>query len=83
METQVRRPQAGRPGRWAFVSGKRKQSTITTTTISDEQGRTWGTRAEPTFTAGTPKHLIAATAAALADPTPVAPLQPPAPTPAG
>ncbi|MCC9706021.1 DUF317 domain-containing protein [Streptomyces sp. MNU76] len=31
----------------------------------------WGTRAEATFTARTPKHLIAATAAALADPTPV------------
>ncbi|MFJ9712113.1 DUF317 domain-containing protein [Streptomyces sp. NPDC101234] len=31
----------------------------------------WGTRAEATFTARTPKHLIAATAAALADLTPV------------
>ncbi|MYU06113.1 DUF317 domain-containing protein [Streptomyces sp. SID8366] len=31
----------------------------------------WGTRAEAIFTARTPKHLIAATAAALADPTPV------------
>jgi len=31
----------------------------------------WGTRAKATFTARTPKHLIAATAAALADPTPV------------
>ncbi|MFB8128649.1 DUF317 domain-containing protein [Streptomyces mirabilis] len=31
----------------------------------------WGTRAEATFTARTPKHLIAATAAAFADPTPV------------
>ncbi|MFF3372058.1 DUF317 domain-containing protein [Streptomyces sp. NPDC002680] len=31
----------------------------------------WGTRAEATFTARTPKHLIAATAAALADPTPL------------
>ncbi|MFB6944869.1 MULTISPECIES: transposase family protein [unclassified Streptomyces] len=40
METQVRRPQAGRPGRRAFVSGKRKQNTIKTTTISDRQGRT-------------------------------------------
>lgn len=39
METQVRRPQAGRPGRRAFVSGKRKQNTIKTTTISDHQGR--------------------------------------------
>ncbi|MET7520003.1 transposase family protein [Streptomyces sp. NPDC005480] len=39
-ETQVRRPQAHRPGRRAFVSGKRKQNTIKTTTISDHQGRT-------------------------------------------
>jgi hypothetical protein len=34
-EIPVRRPKAGRPGRAAFVSGKRKQSTIKTTTISD------------------------------------------------
>ncbi|MFF4731742.1 transposase family protein [Streptomyces mirabilis] len=39
-ETQVRRPQANRPGRRAFVSGKKKQNTIKTTTISDGQGRT-------------------------------------------
>ena len=38
-ETQVRRPKAGRPGRAAFVSGKRKQNTSKTTTISDGQGR--------------------------------------------
>jgi hypothetical protein len=38
-ETQVRRPKAGRPGRRAFVSGKRKQNTIKTTTFSDGQGR--------------------------------------------
>jgi hypothetical protein len=31
----------------------------------------WGTRAEAVFTARTPSHLIAATAAAMADPTPV------------
>ncbi|MEV6807739.1 DUF317 domain-containing protein [Streptomyces sp. NPDC051132] len=31
----------------------------------------WATRAEAVFTARTPSHLIAATAAALADPTPV------------
>ncbi|GAV38248.1 DUF317 domain-containing protein [Streptomyces acidiscabies] len=31
----------------------------------------WGTRAEATFTARTPSHLIAATAAAMTDPTPV------------
>ncbi|WP_308365330.1 transposase family protein [Streptomyces sp. ISL-86] len=38
-ETQVRRPQPGRPGRRAFVSGKRRQNTIKTTTFSDGQGR--------------------------------------------
>ncbi|MEU6325668.1 transposase family protein [Streptomyces sp. NPDC047009] len=46
METQVRRPRAGRPGRRAFVSGKRKQNTIKTTTISDHQGRTLWSGAE-------------------------------------
>jgi len=40
METQVRRPHAGRSGRRAFVSGKRRQNTAKTTTISDGQGRT-------------------------------------------
>lgn len=39
-ETQVRRPRAHRVGRRAFVSGKRKQNSIKTTTIADEQGRT-------------------------------------------
>jgi hypothetical protein len=39
-EIQVRRPQAGRPGRRAFVSGKKKQNTIKFTKISDERGRT-------------------------------------------
>ncbi|MFF7884123.1 transposase family protein [Streptomyces sp. NPDC020794] len=38
-ETQVRRPKANRPGRRAVVSGKKKQNTIKTTTISDGQGR--------------------------------------------
>ncbi|MER5757393.1 transposase family protein [Streptomyces sp. NPDC002088] len=38
-ETQVRRPQASRPGRRAFVSGKRRQNTIKSTTFSDGQGR--------------------------------------------
>jgi DDE superfamily endonuclease len=38
-EVQVRRPKAGRPGRRAFVSGKRKQNTIMPTVISDGQGR--------------------------------------------
>ncbi|MEW2290405.1 hypothetical protein [Streptomyces sp. NPDC047841] len=32
-EVQVRRPKAGRPGRKAFVSGKKKQYTIKTTTF--------------------------------------------------
>ncbi|MFE7788670.1 transposase family protein [Streptomyces sp. NPDC057460] len=39
-QVQARRPKAGRPGRATFVSGKRKQNTIKTTTISDAQGRT-------------------------------------------
>ncbi|MEU2673121.1 transposase family protein [Streptomyces sp. NPDC007164] len=38
-ETQVRRPKAGCPGRKAFVSGKKKQNTAKTTTISDGSGR--------------------------------------------
>ncbi len=38
-EVQVRRPRAGRPGRRAFVSGKKKQNTIKATVISDGQGR--------------------------------------------
>lgn len=39
-EIQVRRPSAGRPGRRAFVSGKKKQNTIKFTKVSDERGRT-------------------------------------------
>ena len=38
-EVQVRRPAANRPGRRAFVSGKKKQNTIKPTAISDGQGR--------------------------------------------
>jgi hypothetical protein len=38
-EVQVRRPPANRPGRRAFVSGKKKQNTIKPTAISDGQGR--------------------------------------------
>jgi DDE superfamily endonuclease/Helix-turn-helix of DDE superfamily endonuclease len=38
-EVQVRRPKAGRPGRRAFTSGKRKQNTIMPTVISDGRGR--------------------------------------------
>ncbi len=38
-EVQVRRPVANRPGRRAFVSGKKKQNTMKPTAISDGQGR--------------------------------------------
>jgi hypothetical protein len=47
-EVQVRRPRANRPGRRAFVSGKKKQNTIKTTTISDGHGRTlWAGAVRP------------------------------------
>jgi hypothetical protein len=47
-EVQVRRPRAHRVGRRAFVSGKRKQNTIKTTTISDSRGRTlWSGAVRP------------------------------------
>ena len=39
-ETQVRRPRANRPGRRAFVSGKKKQNTSKVTTVCDGRGRT-------------------------------------------
>jgi hypothetical protein len=38
-EVPVRRPRAGRPGRRAFVSGKKKQNTIKPTAVSDGEGR--------------------------------------------
>jgi hypothetical protein len=38
-EIQVRRPAAGRPGRRAFVSGKKKQNTAKFTMITSETGR--------------------------------------------
>jgi DDE superfamily endonuclease/Helix-turn-helix of DDE superfamily endonuclease len=38
-EVQVRRPAANRPGRRAFVSGKKKQNTIKSTVVSDGAGR--------------------------------------------
>jgi hypothetical protein len=38
-EVQVRRPKAGRPGRRAFVSGKKRQNTGKATAISDAGGR--------------------------------------------
>jgi hypothetical protein len=47
-ETQVRRPRAHHAGRRAFVSGKRKQNTIKTTTICDGVGRTlWSGAVRP------------------------------------
>ncbi|MGH3125121.1 MAG: transposase family protein, partial [Streptosporangiaceae bacterium] len=39
-EVQVRRPKAGKPGRKAFVSGKKKMNTKKATVITDERGRT-------------------------------------------
>ncbi|MEV7536956.1 transposase family protein [Streptomyces hydrogenans] len=44
-EIQVRRPVAGRGGRRAFVSGKKKQNTMKATVIADSQGRTLWTDA--------------------------------------
>lgn len=38
-EVQVRRPRPHRPGRRAFVSGKRKQNTIKATLVGDGRGR--------------------------------------------
>lgn len=38
-EIQVRRPAANRPGRRAFVSGKKKQNTVKATVVSDADGR--------------------------------------------
>jgi DDE superfamily endonuclease len=38
-EVQVRRPKANRPGRRAFVSGKKEQNTMKPTVISDSAGR--------------------------------------------
>jgi hypothetical protein len=39
-EVQVRRPRANKPGRRAFVSGKKKMNTKKATVITGEQGRT-------------------------------------------
>lgn len=44
-EIQVRRPVAGRGGRRAFVSGKKKQNTMKATVIADHKGRTLWTDA--------------------------------------
>jgi DDE superfamily endonuclease/Helix-turn-helix of DDE superfamily endonuclease len=39
-EVQVRRPKAGRPGRKAFVSGKKKMNTKKAAVVTDGEGRT-------------------------------------------
>jgi DDE superfamily endonuclease/Helix-turn-helix of DDE superfamily endonuclease len=39
-EVQIRRPKANRPGRRAFVSGKKKMNTEKATVFTDEAGRT-------------------------------------------
>ena len=39
-EVQVRRPRAGKPGRRAFISGKKKQNTKKAAVITDGMGRT-------------------------------------------
>src|SRR5882724_10831932 len=39
-EVQVRRPRANKPGRKAFVSGKKKMNTKKATVVTDERGRT-------------------------------------------
>ena len=39
-EVQVRRPRANKPGRRAFVSGKKKMNTKKATVVTDERGRT-------------------------------------------
>ncbi|MCE3030826.1 transposase [Streptomyces sp. CMSTAAHL-2] len=45
---QVRRPPAGRGGRRAFVSGKKKQNTMKATVVADDQGRTlWADALRP------------------------------------
>jgi len=61
-EIQVRRPKANRPGRRAFVSGKRKQNTIKATIASDARGlldqyptvRSWSTPATAAWPTTTP-----------------------------
>jgi DDE superfamily endonuclease/Helix-turn-helix of DDE superfamily endonuclease len=44
-EVQVRRPKPHRPGRRAFISGKKKQNTKKATVITDDKGRTLWTGA--------------------------------------
>ena len=46
-EVQVRRPRANRPGRRAFVSGKKKMNTKKATVVTDGEGRTLWARGVP------------------------------------
>ena len=47
-EVQVRRPRASKPGRRAFVSGKKKMNTKKATVVTDGEGRTlWAGRSGP------------------------------------
>ncbi|MFE5511646.1 transposase family protein [Streptomyces sp. NPDC056529] len=47
-EVQVRRPTAGRGGRRAFVSGKKKQNTMKATVVADRHGHTlWAGNPRP------------------------------------
>ncbi|HEX9354022.1 MAG TPA: hypothetical protein VF933_09435 [Streptosporangiaceae bacterium] len=39
----IRRPKAGRPGRRAFVSGKKKQNTLKFTKVTDGAAAPWPT----------------------------------------
>ncbi len=39
-EVQVRRPRAGKPGRRAFISGKKKMNTKKAAVVTDDKGRT-------------------------------------------
>jgi len=56
-EMQVRRPKAGKPGRRAFVSGKKKQNTIKATVISDGNCRLlWTGRSDPAVNTTSPHY---------------------------
>jgi DDE superfamily endonuclease/Helix-turn-helix of DDE superfamily endonuclease len=64
-QVQVRRPRAGKPGRRAFVSGKKKQNTKKATVITDEKGRT---RWAGAFRPGRMHDQTAVRTAGIADP---------------
>jgi hypothetical protein len=56
-EVQVRRPRANKPGRRAFVSGKKKMNTKKATVITDEKGRTlWAGRGPEGLKEGLIRH---------------------------